>query len=295
MSNRLKAHLALLAVALIYGANYSIAKDVMPHFIQPRGFILLRALGAVGLFWLTARLFRWEKTRWSDHGRLALCGLFGVAGNQIMFFEGLNITTPISAAVMMTINPVLVLLLSALFLGDRLRPGRIIGLTLGLSGALFLITRGGHWSEILEPGKSLGNLLVFLNAASYAAYLVTVKPLMRQYAPITVIRWVFFYGSILVAIAGSGQLAAVAWEDLPWEAVWRMTYVVLATTFLAYLLNVYALRTLSSTTVSFYIYLQPLTAASIAIALGKDALTGILLISAALIFAGVYFVSFFRR
>lgn len=295
MSEKLKAHLALLFVALIYGANYTIAKDLMPHYIQPLGFILLRAIGAVALFWLTAAIVKWEKVARKDHIRLAVCGLFGVALNQMTFFTGLNITTPINAAVMMTINPVLVLVMSALILKDPIRPVRILGIVLGIAGALFLITRGGQQVDIFSADKSLGNLLVFVNAASYGAYLVLVKPLMARYAPITVIRWVFLYGLIIVSLFGTQQFSEVQWTNLPGPAIWKMVFVVIGTTYLAYLLNVYALKTVTSTTVSFYIYLQPVTAALVAISLGRDQLTPILLIAAALIFAGVYFVSFFRK
>lgn len=292
---KIRAHLALLVVAIIYGANYTIAKDLMPHYILPLGFILLRAIGAVILFWITAAIVKWEKVARKDHLRLAVCGLFGVALNQMTFFLGLNITTPINAAVMMTINPVLVLVMSALILKDPIRPVRIIGIVLGIVGALFLITRGGQQVDIFSAEKSLGNLLVFVNAASYGAYLVLVKPLMARYAPITVIRWVFFYGLIIVSIFGSSQFAEVQWSALPMEAIWKMAFVVIGTTYLAYLMNVYALKTVTSTTVSFYIYLQPVTAALVAIAFGRDQLTPILLVAAALIFAGVYFVSFFKR
>ena len=293
--SRLYAHIALFVVALIYGLNYTIAKDVMPHYLMPRGFILVRAFGAVLLFWLTALLWRRESIAIKDHGRLFICGLFGVAGNQLTFFEGLNITTPINAAVMMTINPVLVLLLSALVLKESLRPARIFGIVLGLSGAVMLITRAGAEVDIFSSDKSLGNLLVFINASSYAFYLILVKPLMRKFAPITVIRWVFTYGLLLVLPFGFGQMTEAEWLAFPPDVLARIAFVVLGTTYLAYLLNVYALKTVSSTTVSFYIYLQPLIAAVVAILLGKDHLTLVLVLAAALIFTGVYLVSFFGR
>ncbi len=292
---KLIAHLALFAVAVIYGLNYSIAKDVMPTFIQPLGFILLRAIGATLLFWITARLVVREKIRQKDHFRLVICGFFGVACNQMLFFTGLNITTPINAAVMMTTNPILVLVMSSIILKETLRWSRVLGIALGIAGALFLITKGGAVLDIFDANKSLGNLLVFFNAASYAAYLVLVKPLMSRYSAITVIKWVFLYGLLIVIPFGSTQFGEVCWSCLPPLIILKMAFVVLGTTYLAYLFNVYALKTVSSTTVSFYIYLQPLVAAIAAIALGKDALNAIILISAALIFSGVYFVSFYKR
>ena len=293
--SRIQAHLALFVVALIYGLNYTIAKDVMPVYVGPRGFILVRALGGVGLFWLTSVIWKHERTELKDHLLFFVCGMFGVAINQMSFFEGLNITTPINAAVMMTVNPILVLLLSAIILRERLRLARIIGIVLGIAGAIMLITRGGAEVDIFSSDKSTGNLLVFVNASSYALYLILVKPLMRKYAPITVIRWVFTYGLLIVLPFGFEQMREIEWVLLPAGIVMRIAFVVVGTTYLAYLLNVFALKTVSSTTVSFYIYLQPLIAAIVAILLGKDQLTLVLVLAAALIFGGVYLVSFFGR
>lgn len=294
-SGKLKAHLALLAVAVIYGLNYSVAKDVMPNYIEPLGFILLRVVSATVLFWITAKWWVREKIKKEDHLRLVFSGLFGVATNQMLFFSGLNITTPINAAVMMTTNPILVLIMSVILLKEGLKLSRIIGIALGIIGALFLITKGGTIVDIWDAEKSMGNLLVFLNAASYGAYLVIVKPLMNRYSAITVVKWVFLYGFLMVLPFGTQQFVEVAWMELPWLVVLKMAFVVLVTTYLAYLFNVFALKTVSSTTVSFYIYLQPLVAATAAIALGRDALNSTILIASALIFSGVYLVSFYRR
>lgn len=294
-SKLLKAHAALLAVAVIYGLNYSIAKDVMPEYVLPRGFILIRALGATFLFHLVAFFRESENIKRKDLWRFALAGFFGVAANQLLFFEGLNLTTPINASVIMTTNPIIVLLLSALILKVPIKPVRIAGIVLGLAGAIFLISRGKDLTGIFDRGKSLGNLLVFLNAASYGAYLIVVKPLMSKYKALTVIRWVFTIGLLYVIPFGYSQLKEVQWADLPVIISFEIAYVVIFTTFFAYLLNVYALKIVSSTTVSFYIYLQPLVATLAAIAMGKDQLTMVAVISAAMIFSGVYLVSLYRK
>ncbi len=294
-SKKLYAHAALFAVALIYGLNYSIAKDVMEGYVAPSGFILIRALGATSLFWLLSAFLHREKLAQKDLLRVALGGALGVAINQLFFFNGLHLTTPISASVIMTTNPIMVLILSTIALRVPLSPARIIGIALGMSGALFLITRGGDLSSLFTSDAALGNLFILINALSYAAYLVTVKPLMGRYKALTVIKWVFLFGTLYVLPFGYTQLAAVDWGNMPPFIAWEIVFVVVCTTFLAYLLNIYALKTVSSTTVSFYIYLQPLVATLAALALGKDQLSFVLLISAALIFSGVYMVSFYKR
>ena len=116
MNKILLAHISLLIANLIYAINYTFAKDVMPDFIAPSGFILLRVIGALFLFALSYFLFIKEKVERKDIFRLAICGVFGVAINQLLFFEGLNLTSPINAAIVMTISPILVISLSFLII-----------------------------------------------------------------------------------------------------------------------------------------------------------------------------------
>ena len=284
-------HLALLSVALIYGLNYTVAKDVMPTYLAPRGFILLRALGGVFLFHLVALFLPRERIQRRDWWRLIAGGFFGVAANQLLFFIGLNLTQPIQAAVIMTTNPIMVLALSAIFLKVPVRLLRVLGISMGLIGATLLIIRGNTIGQLMQEGQSLGNLLVFLNAACFATYLIITKPIMGRYKAITVTRWAFLCGLVFVAPVGAEELSAVNWPGLPASIVASLAFVVIGTTFLAYLLNMYALRRVSSTTVSFYIYLQPVFATAVAVSLGKDELTGLALGAAALIFTGVFLVS----
>ena len=195
MSKLLQAHVALFLVALIYGANYTIAKDVMGQgYLDPLPFILLRVSSGAALFWIFHRLLIRESIAKKDILRLALCGLFGVALNQMLFFSGLNRTTPINASLIMTTTPILVLVASAVYLGERITPVKILGISLGALGAGLLIAYG----ERLNFGEGWkGDLLVFLNASCYGIYLVVVKKLMKRYHPLTVVKWVFYIWPLL--------------------------------------------------------------------------------------------------
>lgn len=296
-----RAHLALFAVNFIYGVNYVVAKGLMPQVIGPSGFILLRVLGALALFWMTWS-FRPERIDWSDLSRLALCAVFGVAVNQLMFFHGLMRTTPINASIIMVATPILVLVLAAVLIGERITRRKVLGVALGAGGALTLI--------FLKPsasgpgGSTLGDLFILINASSYGLYLVMVKPLMRKYRAVTVMAWSFLIGSILVLPFGWTELAAVQWSVLT-PALWgALLFVVVMVTFVAYLLNTWALGVVSPSVVGTYIYMQPLLAALftwVFVQVGADRL-GIpgrydatlgwpQLLCAAAIFTGVHLVS----
>lgn len=283
------AHLAILSANLIYGVNYTFAKDVMPVFIKPFGFIFLRAIVALSLFWLVSLFFKQEKIETKDFKVLAMCGFFGVALNQLTFFSGLSITSPINAAIIMTTNPILVLIAAAFILKDRITIQKVSGVTLGIIGATLLILFKGDFS--LDTSTWNGDLLVFINAMSYGVYLVIVSPLMRKYNPLTVIKWVFTFGLFFIIPFGFNQFTEIEWSTFPTHISLKAGFVVVFTTFFAYLLGIIGLKHLKPSTVSTYIYSQPVFAALFAIILGKDSLDSIKVLATVLIFSGVYLVN----
>ena len=283
------AHISLIIANLIYALNFTFAKDVMPNFILPSGFILLRVIGAFILFSLSYFLFVKEKVAREDIFRLAICGIFGVAINQLFFFEGLNLTTPINAAIAMTVNPILVILFSFLIIREAITSSKILGILLALTGASILILKGGNID--FSSNHQIGNLFVFINASSYALYLVIVKPMFAKYHPITVMCYVFGFGLLYVLPFGFTELAAVDWSIITSTIYLEISFVVICTTFIAYLLNALALKQMSPTNVSIYIYLQPILAALFAIFWEADNLDSHKIISVSLIFFGVYLVS----
>ena len=88
---------------------------------------------------------------------------------------------------------------------------KAIGIGIGLTGALFVIL---HQNNSSGNAGLFGDLLIFLNASSYGLYLISVKPLMSKYQPITVIKWVFTFGLIGVIPFGSYQLDQVNYHYL---------------------------------------------------------------------------------
>lgn len=255
MSNLLRAHLALFVVNAFYGANHIIAKGVMPDYLTPNVFILLRVAGATILFWIIKLLFVKERVARKDLFLLAVCAIFGVAANQLFFFDGLNLSSSINAGIIMTINPILVVILSFFILKERITWQKSVGILIGATGAILLTLTAGTGS-----GDSLiGDLYIFINAACYALYLVLVKPLMKKYKPFTVITYVFSFGFLYVLIYPPvlADLFTTDFSAIPFDVILKITYVIVGVTFFAYLLTVYGLKFLSPSVSSSYIYLQP--------------------------------------
>ena len=296
MSKRDFALIGATLVSLIYGVTFTIAKDVMPQFIQPFGFILMRVGGSVLLFWMVWLMLilqnpsSKEKIDNADFPRIILAAFFGVALNMLTFFKGLSYTSPISAAVIMVTTPMIVLLLSAIIMKEKMQKQKVFGIILGLLGTAFLIIYGNKsLNNVTNAG--LGNFLVFVNAVSYGFYLIIVKKLMNKYNAFTFVKWIYLFGFLMVLPFGFNEFQAINWAIMSDLIYWKIGFVIIFSTFFTYLLNLLSMRELKPTTVAVFIYLQPVFASIFAIGLGKDELNYVKIVAAILIFAGVYLVT----
>jgi drug/metabolite transporter (DMT)-like permease len=293
MDKRKLALIAATVVSIIYGVTFTIAKDVMPAYVKPFGFIVLRVGGSAILFWLCSLFIGKEKIALKDFPRIAAAAFFGVALNMLTFFEGLSLTSPIMASVLMVTTPMIVLVLSAIIIKEKIVGKKAIGILLGLGGTILLILYG----KAVGSGENAlwGNFLVFVNAVSYGLYLIIVKKLMDKYNAFTFVKWIYLFGLIMVLPFGFSQLAEVDLHNIPMDITLKVAFVVVFSTFLTYLLNLLSMKQLKPTTVAVFIYLQPFFATVFAIGLGKDELTVVKLLSALMIFVGVYLVTMTKK
>ena len=290
MDKRTLALLAALGATTIYGLNHTIAKEVMPTYIQGFGFVQVRLLGAAILFWLVSLFIPQQKIDRADLPKMLLCALFGMDINMLCFFKGIELSTPINSAVLITITPILVFVFSAILIKERLLLPRVVGVILGFIGALVLIVFGNEVRQD-APNIPLGNTLFVVNASSFAMYLVLVKSLSAKYTTVHLLKWLFLFGFIMALPISYPEFSEVGWSALPFEALWRFTFVVIGTTFMTYLLNVYALKQLKASTVGVFTYLQPLIGIAYAIVVGADALTAYKFGAGGVVLLGVYLVT----
>lgn len=290
MKNRYLALLALVLVQLFYGVTFTFANDVIGGgHIMPFGFIVLRVTFAGALFWLLSLITSSKKIDTKDFPQLIKAAFFGVALNMLTFFKGLQYTTPINGSVIMITVPIIVLILSTILLNEKINKTKVFGISLGLFGALILSLYG----QRNENGNNilLGNFLIFINAVSYSYYLILIKKLTNKYHPFDFIKWLFLFGSLMVLPFGFYELTLVDWISLPAYIWFSIVFVIVFATFGTYILNPLALTTLKATTVSTFLYLQPIFAGIFAILMGSDRLDSIKVSAALLIFIGVYLVS----
>ncbi|TMU55296.1 DMT family transporter [Flagellimonas algicola] len=290
MNKRTLALLAALAATTIYGLNHTIAKGVMPNHIRPFGFIMLRLGGASILFWAISFLGPKQRIEKKDWLRILACSLLGMAINMLAFFKGLQLSTPINSAVLITITPIFVVALSAFFLKERITLNKGLGILLGFIGAVALILFGAELRQD-APNIPLGNILFLLNCITYGAYLILVKKLIEKYHPFTLMKWLFTIGFIIAFPVTYPEYSQIEWATLPLWVYGVIAFVVIGTTFTTYLFNVFALTQLRASTVGAFIYLQPLIGILFALTTGKDQLTTIKILATVLVLMGVYLAS----
>ena len=291
MSNRSLGFLAAFGATLIYGLNHTVAKNVMPIYIGPYAFILLRVIGASLLFWTVSLFIKSERIDKKDWPRIILCSFLGMVINMLAFFKGLELSTPVNSSVMITLSPIIVFIFSAILLKEKIESMKAFGIASGFVGALILVLYTAK-TGVNAPNIPMGNLLFIVNSFAYGLYLVLVKPLISKYNIITLLKWLFLLGVIMNFPVTISQFSEVEWTNLPLkEAIIPMAFVVIGTTFFTYLFNAYALTKLTASSVSSFIYLQPIVGIVFAISTKSDSLTLISVVGMILIFIGIYLVT----
>ena len=273
---------------IFFAINLSAVKHLTNnHLVQAFGLNVVRVGISVLLFWglylLKPVNIKIEK---SDRMRLFLCAVAGIAINQLLFIKGLSLTYPIHAALLLLITPILIVFIAAWILKERLGLLKVIGLALGISGALVLVLAkdsSGSGDNVL-----LGDLFIIINAISYTIYFIIVKPLMVKYNAVVVLRWVFTIGLVLVLPFGWVEFTEIPWERYTGVDFTSMGLIVITGTFLAYLFNLYGIKILGPSVAGFYIYTQPVFAALIAMFFLHEQLALYKVIAAILIFSGVF-------
>lgn len=290
MTNRVWALLAATLATCIYGINHTVSKTLMSDYVPPFAIILIRVIGATLLFWSISLFTKNQKIDRKDIPRIFGSAVFGMCINMLLSFKGLSLSTPINSSVIVTISPIIVFILSAFLIREKITLLKASGAIIGLLGALTLILFGKQMS-FNAANIPLGNTLIFINATSYGIYLIMVKPLTKKYSAITLMKYLFLTSTIINLPICFSEFEAVHWSSLPFDAIWRIVFVILGTTFLTYLLNIFALKEISASTLGVFVYLQPVIAISYAIFIGVDELNSLKIVAAVLVFLGVFMVS----
>jgi drug/metabolite transporter (DMT)-like permease len=291
-----KGHLIGAIAYLFFGLNIPAVKSVIDQGgITGWSVTFYRMAGAMVLFWV-ASLFipsGRERVPLRDVGMILIASLFCILFNQNSFIVGLSLTSPIDAAVVTTLTPMLTMVLSAFFLREPITWMKAGGVAVGASGALLLILGGGALAG--RGGASVaGDLLCALSSLSFAIYLTAFKRLITTYSAVTLMKWRFLFSAALALPMCWRDVAAVDYGVLTWDVWATLGFIICGGSFLTFLLVPIAQRYLRPTVLGMYNYLQPLVASLVAVAAGMDTFGPTKGLATLLVFAGVWIVTLSR-
>lgn len=289
---KLKGHILILITNILFAVNMPISKYLLPTHVPPEGLTIMRMLFACVMFWMVSLFTAKEKVPLKDLGLLFICALCGVGINQGLFIVGLNRTSPVDASIIATSVPIFVMLLAALILKEPITRKKSFGVFLGASGGVILVLSSTH---TVQTSSGLdGDLMIIVSGLMYAIYLVLSKPLTLKYSSITMMKWMFLFTSLtLFPLTYQHILDAPVFHQIEWNwtVLSALFYVLFGATFLPYLLIPMSLKRIRPTTVSMYNYIQPIIASLIAVMIGQDTFSLQKIVSAILVFVGVYLVT----
>jgi drug/metabolite transporter (DMT)-like permease len=288
LNKKVFPHLALLGTNIFFAINFSAIKSLIDGgFVLPFGLNMARMFGATALLWVLYLLKPNKQPikKW-HYSRFFWCSILGVTINQLFFIKGLSMTHTIHASLLMLTTPIIITIIAAWILKERLTWNKIIGLILGVGGASVLILS----KKVESNGMNvlLGDFLIIVNAICYSYYFILVKPLMKRYDPLTVLRVCFTLGTVIALPFCWSEFSQIPWVKSDAKAFALLTTVVVGGTFLAYLFNIYGIKHLGASVSGAYIYFQPVFATLISMVFMGEKLDWFKAAAAICIFAGVY-------
>ncbi len=291
MKGASKGHIAMLIVNIIFGLNIPIAKSVLVNAgVDSLALTYFRMFGATLVFWAASLFIKTVKLTKKDFLILFLASLFGVGINQTTFIVGLKTTSPIDASLIVSLTPIITMLISAAYLKEPITTKKVIGVFIGCIGAVTLILSSNHFN-FSDTRSWLGNGLCLVSSISYACYLVFFRDFIKKHHPITIMKWMFLFSTIIITPLSFSKVQAVDYANLDIQVYIKIAYVVLMATFLTYLLIPMGQKNLRPTTLTMYNYLQPLIASCVAVVFGQDVFGWEKALSTILVFLGVYMVT----
>ena len=282
-------HIALLVANVIFGLNTTISRTLMPEILSPYSLTFFRLSGAMLLFWTASLFIKSEHVPPKDILQLFFASIFALVLNQLPYFVGLSITSPIDASIVVTTLPILTMLLAAIIIKEPITTMKAVGVLVGASGALLLIFNS-HTPKVGES-NFWGNMIVLGAVASFAIYLTVFKKLISRYSPITIMKWMFLFATITCYPFCHNALLQTNFATFSASVILRIAYVVVLSTFFTYMLIAIGQKVLRPTTFSMYNYLQPIVASFAAVIIGIDTFGIEKALATVLVFAGVYIVT----
>lgn len=276
----------MLSVVLIWGFNFPIVKFAL-RSLAPLTFNTLRFGVATAALLLIMRL-RGEsfKIRRQDIIPVILLGFGGHTLYQALFINGMALTTPAIAALLMGTSPLFVAIYGYVLGIERARPIVVAGIAVSFTGVLLLII-GGQGEIGLQSGTLLGNLLILVAAMMWAGYTLGGKPLLGRYSPLKLNALTMIPGTLILALISAPQVSGQNWAAVTPGAWAALAYSTTFAVVVAYVLWYTSVQRVGGARTAIFSNLTPVVATFASWLLTGERLTPLQFIGAAVVITGI--------
>lgn len=269
-SGKMSAHVALLIANVIFGLGVPVTKLLLDNWVSPLAWMATRCVGAAAIFWAISLFLPKEKVPACDLVVIMIGGLLGFLVSQTFTAWAIDYSTPVYVSFIATLTPVATMLCAALFIGERVSSRGVIGVVVGIVGAMLMVFK--NWQGGTGKNDLLGIGFAVLSLLTWAIYLIITRKVSAKYSAVTQMKWIFLVSAIAIMPFAWGDLRystlySSAWQ---WSGVLEMAFIVVFATVVGFFAIPYAMRYLQATSVSVYTNLQPIVASFVAIAIGQD-------------------------
>ena len=291
--DKLKGHAAMIAANIAWGLMAPLSKLAMGNpVINPWMLVSFRVIGAAVAFWFASLFVKRERVPLADLKLLAIAALLGIILNQGVFIFGVSLTSPINASIVTTTLPIVTMIIAAIYLKEPITWLKFTGIVVGASGALLLILSSTSAGGATNATQSLMGIGLCLCAQiSYASYFVLFKNSISKYHPITQMKWMFLFASMIYLPFNFHQLVSTDFSAVPKSIIGDIAFVVFGATFLSYLMIPIGQKFLRPTVATMYNNVQPVVASFAAVFWQLDTFGWRKGLAIVLVFVGVYIVT----
>jgi drug/metabolite transporter (DMT)-like permease len=278
--------LVLILANAVYSTSYVASRLVLDE-VPPATLALIRLAAGAMILVLACRgrLALRSHPSPADRWRIAGMGVIGFAGAFVLFHWGIVRSTATNAALLIIVEPVSVMLLAPLLLGERLSPREAAGAALGLVGALLVVVNGvPGFGGMLVPHWR-GDALLIVAGVAYGSYSLLGRDVLRRHDPLRVTAQSILWGALaMVPLAALEAPVTIRWSLGLLAGVGYLSVVITA---LGYLVWNWALARVSAPRAAISLSVQPVLGALLGIAFLGEPFTAFIAVGGALIVAGL--------
>ena len=290
MNNYTKGSLSLFTARVLSGLNVNAMGYLLPLWIAPISSVTLRLVFGAVVFWIVGIFAKPETVTLKDKMKLMLLGGAGIFGYMSLYAVSLSHTTPVSFTIFNAMQPLWVVVASAVIFHEGIDARKLMGIAVGFAGAMLCI--------LAEPNRAvadkplLGNMLSIAASIIYAVYLVFSARMVGHLSRMTILRYTFLSAAVVALLFTwiFGFSAPMFEGGIKTKPLLVLAFVLVFPTVITYFLIPIGLKYLNSTVVAIYGYVTLIVASVVSFITGVDKFEPVILLSLLLIGVSIYFV-----